>query len=306
MALMRSSLLTGSLLAAATLGSACVVSVDSQAQIMREEKRYTVSGTPELRLTTFDGAIEIQSWEKPDVAIDIEKRGSTKEAVEGLEIVSAQNGNRIELEVKRPRSESLSGFGFQVGASAKLIVSVPKNANVIARTGDGSISVERLNGRLELRTGDGSIRTAETTGELLLDTGDGSIVVEGATGRLSVDTGDGGVNVTGRLTNVKLHTGDGSIVYRAEPGSEMSENWDITTGDGGVTLYLPPGFGAELDAQTGDGAIRNDLDVVRSDVERERSDERDENRRSLRGTLGAGGKQIRIRTGDGTIRLRPS
>ena len=90
MALMRSSLVTGSLLAAATLGSACVVSVDSQAQIMREEKRYTVSGTPELRLTTFDGAIEIQSWEKPDVAIDIEKRGSTKEAVDGLEIVRAE------------------------------------------------------------------------------------------------------------------------------------------------------------------------------------------------------------------------
>ena len=122
MALMRSTLLTGSLFAAATLGSACVVSVDSQAQIVREEKRFTVSGTPELRLTTFDGAIEIQSWDKPDVAIDIEKRGSTKEAVDGLEIVSSQTGNRIELEVKRPRSETLQGFGFQVGASAKLIV----------------------------------------------------------------------------------------------------------------------------------------------------------------------------------------
>ena len=101
MALMRSTLLTGSLFAAATLGSACVVSVDSQAQIVREEKRFTVSGTPDLRLTTFDGAIEIQSWDKPDVAIDIEKRGSTKEAVDGLEIVSSQSGNRIEIGVGR-------------------------------------------------------------------------------------------------------------------------------------------------------------------------------------------------------------
>lgn len=305
MALMRSTLLSGSLLvAAATLSSACVVSVDSQAQIVREEKRFTVSGTPDLRLTTFDGAIEIQSWDKPDVAIDIEKRGSTKEAVDGLEIVSSQSGNRIELEVKRPRSETLRSFGFQVGASAKLIVSVPKNADIVARSGDGSITVERLHGRLELRTGDGSIRTSETSGELILDTGDGSIVVEGATGRLSVDTGDGGVNVTGRLTSVKLHTGDGSIVYRAEPGSEMADDWDITTGDGGVTMYLPSGFGAEVDAQTGDGGIRNDLDIVRSD-EGERRD-REENRRSLRGKLGSGGKQIRVRTGDGTIRLRSS
>ena len=109
------------------------------------------------------------------------------------------------------------------------------------------------------------------------------------------------MNVTGRLTSVKLHTGDGSIVYRAEPGSEMSDNWDITTGDGGVTLYLPTGFGAELDAHTGDGSIRNDLDVIG-----EPEAERGENRRTLRGRLGGGGKQIRVRTGDGTIRLRPS
>ena len=41
----------------------------------------------------------------------------------------------------------------------------------------------------------------------------------------------------------------------------MADDWEITTGDGGVSLYLPSDFGAELDAHTGDGTIRNDLDV---------------------------------------------
>ena len=203
--------------------------------------------------------------------------------------------------MKRPRAESFSGFGFHQTASARLIVSVPRDVNVVARSGDGTITIERVNGRLELRTGDGSIRASDVGGELILDTGDGSVTVEGASGRIAVDTGDGGVNVAGRLTSVKLHTGDGSIVYRAEPGSEMSDNWDITTGDGGVTLYLPTGFGAELDAHTGDGSIRNDLDVIG-----EPESERGENRRTLRGRLAGGGRQIRVRTGDGTIRLRPS
>ena len=40
--------------------SACTVRLDSQSQIVREEKRFTVSGTPQLQLTTFDGAIEMQ------------------------------------------------------------------------------------------------------------------------------------------------------------------------------------------------------------------------------------------------------
>ena len=298
---MKTAVLAGSLVAAATLGSACVVSVDSQGQIVREEKHYTVKGVPDLRLTTFDGAIEIQAWDKPDVTIEIEKRGATREAVDSLEIKSSQQGNRIELEVKRPRSESFSGFGFHHSASARLIVSAPREVNVIARSGDGSIRIERLNGRLELRIGDGSIKASDVEGELILNTGDGSVTVDGARGTMDLDTGDGGVNVTGRLTAVKLHTGDGSIVYRAEPGSEMSDNWDITTGDGGVTLYLPNGFGAELDAHTGDGAIRNDLDVVGGPEE-----EGGHNRRTLKGRLAGGGKQIRIRTGDGTIRLRPS
>jgi DUF4097 and DUF4098 domain-containing protein YvlB len=293
--------IAGPVLAAAVLGSGCVVSVDSQGQIVRDEKRFTVTGTPELHLTTFDGAIEIQSWDKADVAIDVEKRGPTREAVDGLEVTSSQSGNRIELEVKRPRTESFSGFGLHHSASARLIVSVPQNANIIAKSGDGSIRVERVNGRLELRTGDGSIRATEVGGELILDTGDGSVTVENARGRIALDTGDGGVDVTGRFTGVKLHTGDGSIVYRAEPGTEMSENWDITTNDGGVTLYLPSGFGAEVDAHTGDGSIRNDLSITDGP-----EPEGEEHRRTLRGKLGEGGKQIRIRTGDGTIRLRPS
>jgi DUF4097 and DUF4098 domain-containing protein YvlB len=301
---MKSSfLMMAPFVAAATLGTACVVSVDSQAQIVRDEKRFAVNGIPDVHLTTFDGAIEIQAWDRADVAIDVEKRGATREVVDGLEIKSSQQGNRIELEVKRPRTESFSGFGFHQSASARLIVSVPRDVNIVARSGDGSIVIERVSGRLELRTGDGSIRASDVGGELILDTGDGSVTVDGARGLLDVDTGDGGVNVSGRLTSVKLHTGDGSIVYRAEPGSEMSDNWEITTGDGGVTLYLPAGFGADLDAHTGDGSIRNDLDVVSSEEAR---GDKDERRRTLRGRVGAGGKQIRVRTGDGTIRLRPS
>jgi len=286
-------------LAGIPLAAGCVVSVDSQGQIVREEKRFSVSGTPELRLTTFDGAIEIQSWEKPDVLVEIEKRGATKESVEALAINVNQDGNRIELEVKRPASESFSHFGFHRSASAKLIVSVPRHADVWARSGDGSIHVERVTGNLELRTGDGSIRASDISGEISLNTGDGSITVDGAEGRLSLDTGDGGVNVAGKLTSLKLHTGDGSIVYRAEDGSKMSDDWEITTGDGGVTLYLPKNFDADLDAHTGDGNIRNELEL--STANGGESD-----RRTVRGRLGEGGKRLRIRTGDGGIRLRAS
>jgi DUF4097 and DUF4098 domain-containing protein YvlB len=293
---MRSLASWAAILSGTVFLGACVVSVDSQAQIVREEKRFTVRGVPEIRLTTFDGGIELQGSERDEVVVQIEKRGPTTEAVEALQVTAAQEGNRIEVEVKQPRSES---FGFGSSPSARLIVSLPRRANVVARTGDGSIRVDDLSGRLELRSGDGSIRVANASGDLRLHTGDGSITVERAEGTLDLDTGDGGVNVSGKLSGVKMHTGDGSIVYRAESGSVMSDAWDITTGDGGISLYLPEDFDAELDARTGDGSIANDLTIADADSG-------GEHRRALKGRLGSGGKTLRLRTGDGGIRLRRS
>jgi hypothetical protein len=275
----------------------CVV-VDSQGHITREEKRFTVTGTPELKLTTFDGAVEIRSGDAKTVLVEIEKRGPTQEAIDELKVDATQEGDRIEVEVKKPRKDAtLLGFGH-VSSTAKLIVTMPKDGQVNARSGDGAIRIDRVHGRLELRTGDGSVRATDVSGQISVATGDGSVTIDNAEGDLDVDTGDGGVSVAGKLGVVKLHTGDGSITFRAEAGSTMKDDWSIVTGDGGVSLYLPPDFAAQLDAHTGDGSIRNELKID--------SESGEANRRSLRGTLGAGGKTLRIRTGDGGIRLKVS
>jgi DUF4097 and DUF4098 domain-containing protein YvlB len=277
--------------------AACVV-VDSQGHVTREEKRFTVSGPPELRLTTFDGSIEIRSGDSKSVVVEIEKRGPTQEAIDQLRIDTKQEGDRIEIEVKKP-SQTVTFFGVgHMSPTAKLIVTMPRDGNVNARSGDGSIRVEHVHGRFELKTGDGSIRANDVGGQLTLSTGDGSVTLEDVAGDLDVDTGDGSVSVAGKLAAVKLHTGDGSITLRAASGTSMKDDWSITTGDGGVALYLPSDFGAELDAHTGDGSISNELNVSGAGDGRER--------RSLRGKLGDGGKLLKIRTGDGSIRLKSS
>ena len=276
--------------------TACTVTVDSHSEILREEKQFTVSGVADVRLTTFDGSIQIQGWDNAHVLVEIEKRGPTRESLEQVQVVSTQKGNLIELEVKRPKSESFRGIGLHNSPYARLVVYVPHDTHVRARSGDGSIRIERVKGRIELRTGDGSIRASEVTGELSFDTNDGSVTVDRAEGRLAVDTGDGSVTVSGKLDAVKLHTGDGSVVYRAEPGARMAEAWDITTGDGSVSLYLPPGFAADVDAHTGDGTIRSEIEGLASPPR--------DSRRTLKGAVGTGGKLLRVRTGDGSIRLR--
>jgi hypothetical protein len=89
-------------------------------------------------------------------------------------------------------------------------------------------------------------------------------------------------------------------VCRAEPGTVMADDWELTTGDGGVSLYVPDAFDADIDAQTGDGSIRNEF---AAEVE---STQQHTNHRTFRGQLGSGGKRLKIRTEDGSIRLRRS
>src|SRR5206468_5609412 len=145
--------------------AACVV-VDSQAHITREEKRFTVAGTPELRLTTFDGAIEIRSGEGKTIVVEIEKRGPTREALDGLKVDSKQDGDRIEIEVKKPAHEIVFFGVGHMSPTAKLIVTMPRDGNVYAKSGDGSIRIEHVHGRLELTTGDGSIRATDSGGQV--------------------------------------------------------------------------------------------------------------------------------------------
>ena len=118
-------------------------------------------------------------------------------------------------------------------------------------------------------------------------------------GALDADTGDGAIVAEGTFTSVRARSGDGSVTIRADAGSSASAEWTITTGDGPVVLEVPDGFGGELDAHTGDGAIEVH-DVTLSNVTGRIS------RNTVRGRLGSGGGPVRVRTGDGTITLRRS
>ena len=56
-------------------GCVDIVGADLNKYVERDEKHFTVSGKPDVALTTFDGSIEIRPWDKADVQVVIEKRG---------------------------------------------------------------------------------------------------------------------------------------------------------------------------------------------------------------------------------------
>jgi DUF4097 and DUF4098 domain-containing protein YvlB len=275
-----------------------IIGADLGKYVEREEKHFSVSGKADVNLATFDGSIEVRPWDKSDVQVIIEKRGRDKAAVDDIDIRAEQNGDHIVVEAKaRKGDRHRMNFGWNFSRSAKLIVSMPASADLVARSGDGSIDVERIGGRVEMRSGDGSIKARDIGGDVTAHSGDGSIRIDGANGALNVDTGDGSIVLAGKLNSVRARSGDGSVTIRAESGSTSSADWDISTGDGSVTLELPEGFGAELDAHTGDGGIHM-RDITVSNVSGELR------KNTVRGQIGSGGRQVRVRTGDGSITLK--
>ncbi|HUF46791.1 MAG TPA: DUF4097 family beta strand repeat-containing protein [Vicinamibacterales bacterium] len=287
------------LAASVLFGQACVgVNFDHEGHIEREQKRFEVGAAPEVALYTFDGSVEVRSWDRNEVLVEVEKRGQDAEAVGKIQVLSEQSGNRLQVEARRPGGGStFVGVGVFRSPSARMTASVPRGAHVVVRTGDGAIVAERLDGRLELRTRDGSIRTLETTGDILAESGDGGISIEEASGRVEARTDDGSVRVSGTPGSVRVRSGDGTVVLRIRQGAVMTEDWMVATADGSISVELPDGFNARIEAAPGSGSrVRNDLTLA--NVEGGTREVR-----RLRGTLGSGGHLLSLRTSDGTIRL---
>ena len=113
------------------------------------------------------------------------------------------------------------------------------------------------------------------------------------TGRVEARTGDGSIRLTGTPSVLRVRSGDGSIALRIRNGATMLEDWMVATSDGSVTIELPDGFDAEIEAEPGSGdRVRNDLTLTG-----QTGGTRDA--RTLKGTLGDGGKRLTLRTGDG-------
>jgi hypothetical protein len=271
-------------------GLAVVALVGSPVRGDEWSHQYSLKGAPELRVKTDDGSVRIEST--AGTAIDARVTTVGWRIAPGeVTITESQTGDRVDLEVRLPK---LRG-GFTTGRrSIQVVLRVPKRADLDVQTGDGSIEVQPVSGRLRLSTGDGSITADGLQGDVRLHTGDGSVRATGIAGRLEAETGDGHMNVRGRFDVLDLRTGDGGIEAAVEPGSRVEAAWSLSSGDGGITLRLPEGLGADVDAHTGDGGIVFDKPVtVTGSI----------SRNEVRGKLGAGGFPLLIRSGDGGIRL---
>jgi hypothetical protein len=290
------------LVAAATLAG-CEVNLNSEGIVAHEVKTFQVGGTPEIQLETFDGAIDVHSWDRSEVEVDIEKRAMEQSLVDQMRVTAEQQGDRIVVKVSGPGRREFGGIqvGVNFSPTARLRVAVPRQSHLSATSGDGSITVEDMRGRIVLTTSDGTVRASRLTGDITVRSGDGAIRMERIEGAIDIETDDGSIVLDAKPSVLRARTADGSIRLKIEPDSAMSADWDVQTADGSITLSLPSSFNGLIDAETRDGAVRASHSALTSEFRE--GEGRRERRRTLKATLGTGGRTLKVRSGDGTIRI---
>ena len=255
-------------LAALLAASSTVVFADNWS------KNWAMSGTPELHVDAGDGSVSISIGSGGRIDAEITTRG-WKIAPGEVTVTERQAGNRVDLEVHVPKVH-----GNYHDRQIRIEIRVPRDLEAFIHTGDGSIVMNGLNGKIQAATGDGSIEAADLGGTL------------------EAHSGDGHIKVQGRLDNVNIGTGDGSIEAEFSPGSHMNADWRMQSGDGHVTVRLPRDFPLNLDARSGDGSVTVDMPMTVESVSKEHNE--------MRGKIDGGGQTLTIRTGDGSIHLQRS
>jgi Putative adhesin len=285
-----------SLALALCVSPALVAQDTSSGAVFTWSGRIASGGTLEIR--HYNGPIEVRESANDQIDFRAERR-SRRSSELTFEVENGTGGVTI-CAVWRGRNscDRSGGWDWDDGPpSSRIVVTLPKGIRLNANTGNGDVSVEKASNDVSAHSGNGDIRVSLTAGKVDVATGNGVLDISGATGPVHASTGNGRVYVVTSTGPVDVSTGNGDIDVRM---NALSNNADMTysTGNGSISVALPPSFNGEVDANTGNGEFRSDFEIrVIGRL----------NPHHVRGSIGTGGGQlIRMNTGSGRLELRKS
>ena len=222
------------------------------------DKTFNVSSGGTLTINSDQGSMEVESWNKQEVKIQVKKKARNQERLDAFKLSFDQSGNDISVE----------GDGeWNSKVSVEYIITVPSSFNLDLKTGGGSLKVGDLSGIIKLRTSGGSIKVGNVDeGSVDANTSGGSIKVGNVNGHLTVDTSGGSIdlgNVTGVSSintsggSIKLKSGGDNVKADTSGGSikigPVKGNVVVDTSGGSINIGMADG---DVTAETSGGSIK--------------------------------------------------
>ena len=216
-------------------------------------------------LSNVNGRITLSAWDQPQVRIHAVKKVESHDANDAKTVLGQ---TRIDITQNDTLVHVITRMPHRDFGFLDLLTGSNVNTNVtydVTLPRSMNVTVDNTNGAIEI---------AEVRGVLKLETTNGRIHVLRCAGHVDATTTNG--SITAELLQIS-------------GGQPMS----FETTNGRISLALPPNFGARVDAQTSNGSISSELPIATHHVEKH----------ELRGVIGAGGPELKLRTTNGRIEI---
>ena len=235
----------------------------------------------------------IESAKKITIALDTENGGN-------------QNG-KINLELKVPRSAKFEPIqtgsdtitvtdieGFVVVKTDSGDIKAINIGSIQARTGNGNISLENINGRIDLITANGNIKARRIQGDARIISVNAKINIDCVKGRIEISDTSSQIWLTGIEGDVDVSTSNGKAYFI---GAIRSENrYRLKTLSGAVSMTISDDTGFTVTLSSYSGQIEKDFIFQNDSAFRKgKTDQR------FIGKYGDGKAQIELDSFDGRI-----
>jgi Toastrack DUF4097 len=258
-------------------------------------------GTVEVDIS--EGSITVRGYEGKDVVIDARwrERMLTREEQQEEEGLAEAEEEVDQEELARKKAQAEKARGMKKLEVESTGLTVEEEENVIqVNVEEGKRAVDLViqvpfstSLRLSCRDDERGVTVEGVNGEIEVDTGDGPIVLTNVSGPVVADSSDGEIKaVFGKVT----------------PGKPMS----FSSMDGDIDITLPLDVKASLKLKTDEGQIFTDFDVqLTPSQQKKEEDERKEGggyrialEKVTLGLINGGGAEIQLTTYEGNIYIR--
>ncbi|HUZ02682.1 MAG TPA: DUF4097 family beta strand repeat-containing protein [Thermomicrobiaceae bacterium] len=304
------------------------------------EQRYPGADVRRVEIDGGDGDLSVRWSAREDVlvggdetGVEVELDGDTlsvtRASTRGLLGIFSNPSLRVELPdtVREARVRVRSGDVVLEQARGGIEARVDHGdlrvrggrGELAVKLGAGDVSVDAYSGPIAVASGAGDVGLTGVDGPLAIQSGAGDVTLRGGHGDVAiksgrgdmvmrdrggehaeVKTGAGDVSITGgAIGSVAIQTGMGDVSCATVLGADDHE---FTTGAGDITVAVPRGLSARIEATTVSGSIDSDIPLVAVGKRGPKS----VLGRRLVGGIGDGAQraEIRIRSVRGDVRLK--
>ncbi len=237
------------------------------------EKDISAEGVQKIIVDNVDGNIDIRIHKRNEIAINAEKHvtantmDDARDFSRRVDVDVYREGDVLHIDTEFPHSKSRS-IG-EVGVDYE--IRVPQKMHVEIFDTNGDVTVQDINGDVDITTTNGDINVDNISGDVETTNANGSIDL------LNIDG-----NVDAQSTNGDLYI----MIINAQV------NCTARTTNGDITLYIPNNASTRGTARTTRGDIESDFPS-----ERPRREDR------LEFVLGSGNGELDLWTTNGDIEL---